>query len=839
MVQDKLYSSEITLSGQSTMHKTKLWLLACLIFLSGSQVTFADKPNAIDFKMADHVKMDGFFDLYWDQQKGQLLLRIDDLGEEFIYQSSLARGIGSNDIGLDRGQLGSTRLVEFYRSGPKVLMIQKNMAYRADSDLSAEQAAVDSSFARSVVWGFEVVVEAADGTVVVDATDFFLRDSHGVSTWLSRAKQGSYKIDASRSAIFLPRTKAFPDNTEIEAIVSYTGKQKFNDKGVAASDTLSTVVPDVTSVTVHLHHSFIRLPDDNYEPLAYDPRSGVIPTPGNGFLDYASTIGDPIRVIYGRRHRLEKANPEAEVSEAIEPIIYYLDPGAPEPVRSALMEGASWWNQAFESAGYKNAFQVKLLPEDVDPMDVRYNVIQWVHRSTRGWSYGSSVMDPRTGEILKGHVSLGSLRVRQDYLIAEGLLAPYKDGQVPDTMLEMSLARIRQLAAHEVGHTLGFEHNFAASVNDRSSVMDYPFPLIKFAADGGLDLSDAYGVGIGDWDKRTVQYAYQDFAGNTDDAVQRQIILNETIASGLLYVADSDSRNPATMHPQGNLWDNGADAIVEFEHLLQVRKYALGNFSENNIRPGRPLATIEEVLVPIYLLHRFQIQAVGKLIGGQYFTYTMRGDAQAAPVKVKPAKQKAAIDTLVNALDPATLIIPQSLLDMIPPRPPGHKLDRESFARSTSVSFDPLSPPSSLIKMTLDVLLNSQRAARMNAAHAANTAQPDFTGVLIALMDESWYAKQQAGMSASIQQIKSEQVLQAQMALAANTAATSQIRAQALFSIQGLDKWLKKQSKKRLDDNLAAHYAKARLEIRHWLEDPSKMAPEKTKAVPPGGPIGG
>ncbi len=820
------------------MYQVKYWLLACLILISSPLFALAEEIGSIDDRVKDLVHMDGYFDLYWDQKKGRLLLRIDSTGDEFIYQSSLARGVGSNDLGLDRGQLGKTRVVEFYRSGPKVLMIENNLAYRATSDQAAERAAVASSFARSVVWGFELVAET-DGSVLVDATDFFLRDSHGISTRLSRAQQGTYKIDPSRSAVFLPRTKSFPDNTEIEAIVSYTGERKFDDKGAVVSDILSTVVPDPTSVTVHLHHSFIRLPDDNYVPLPYDPRAGIIPSPlGDGFADYAVPIGDPVRVLYGMRHRLEKLDPQAGVSEAVEPIIYYLDPGVPEPVRSALLEGAGWWNQAFEAAGYKDAFQVKLLPEGIDPMDVRYNIIQWVHRSTRGWSYGSSVVDPRTGEILKGHVSLGSLRVRQDYLIAEGLLAPYQQGQVPDTMLEMSLARIRQLSAHEVGHTLGMEHNFAASVDDRSSVMDYPFPLIKFAPDGSLDLSDAYGVGIGDWDKRAIQYAYQDFPKEIDGAAQRQNILEKTLASGLLYVADSDSRDPGTSHPQGNLWDNGADAIIELGHLLRVRAYALNNFSEHNIRPGRPLATIEEVLVPIYLLHRFQIQAVAKLIGGQYFSYNMRGDGSAAPVNVTEKKQKEAISALINALDTEILMLPQSLVDLIPPRPPGHELGRESFARSTGVGFDPLSPAASLVSLTLETMLNKQRAARMNAFHATDPTLPGFKLVVDALNNASWYEQRQTNMAGAIQRLKNEHVLHAQMALVANADATSQVRAQALVSIQNLDQWLTKQNKKRVDDDWAAHYAKAKLEIKLWLENPTRFVPETTKPSPPGSPIG-
>ena len=827
------------------MHQIKYWLFACFIVLSIPQIAAAkadsnaeSKITGIKEKVKDLDHMSGFFDLYWDKKKGQLLLRVDSPGTEFIYQSSMPRGVGSNDLGLDRGQLGATRLVEFYRSGPKLLLIEKNTDYRANTADEAEKSAVESSFARSVIWGFEIIAETGN-TVVVDATEFFLRDAHDISSRLTRAQQGSYKVDTTRSAIFLPRTRAFPDNTEVEAIVSYTGEQKLDDKGKPVNDILSTVVPDTNSVTVHLHHSFIRLPDDNYEPLPFDARSGMIGLSwNNGFIDYAVPIGEPIQGQYGRRHRLQKKDPQAMVSEAVEPIIYYLDPGAPEPVRSALMEGASWWNQAFEAAGYKDAFQVKLLPEGADPMDVRYNVIQWVHRSTRGWSYGSSIFDPRTGEILKGHVTLGSLRVRQDYLIAEGLLAPYTQGQVPDTMLEMSLARIRQLSAHEIGHTLGFDHNFAASVNDRSSVMDYPFPLIRFDANGQLDLSDAYGVGIGEWDKRTVLYAYQDFPEVLDDAAARKKILEETIAQGFLFVADGDSRDPGTANPLGNLWDNGEDAIAELDHLLKVRNYALANFSENNIRPGRPLATLEEVLVPIYLLHRFQIQAVGKLIGGQYYNYTMRGDGQSNPLTVTADRQQAALDALIGTLDPGILLLPQSVINIIPPRPPGHALTRESFSRNTGVTFDPLAPAASSISLTLDVLLNKQRAARLNAMHAADPELPGFADVLNELTRATWYDKRQLEVFGAIQRLAADQLLKRLIALANNIGATPQVRAQAFLAIEDWDDFLATQKRGKSDSDWYAFYTQARHNIALMMRYPAIFKNGQPQPVPPGSPIG-
>lgn len=828
------------------MYRIKFWLPAIFVLFTFSQFAVAKAENppeegivGIKEKVRNLRHLKGYFDLYWDQQNGRLLLQVDSIGEQFIYQSSLARGVGSNDLGLDRGQLGATRLVEFYRSGPKVLMIEKNTEFRAITNDTAEQRAVESSFAPSAVWGFEVVAETGDA-VLVDATDFFLRDAHNIATRLSRAQQGSYKADASRSAIFLPRTKAFPDNTEVEAIVSYTGEQQFDDKGNPASDTLASVIPDANVFTVHLHHSFIRLPDDGYEPLPYDPRAGIIGSPWQGTIqDYATQVGEPIRTRFGRRHRLHKLHPDAPVSEAVEPIVYYLDPGVPEPVRSALLEGAGWWNQAFEAAGYTAAFQVKMLPEDADPMDVRYNVIQWVHRSTRGWSYGSSIVDPRSGEILKGHVTLGSLRVRQDYLIAEGLLAPYADGKIPEAMLELSLARIRQLAAHEVGHTLGLEHNFAASVDNRSSVMDYPFPFVQLDGNGGLDFSEAYTVGIGEWDKRTVLYAYQDFPDGTDVAAARQDILALTIASGLHYVADEDSRDPGAANPLGNLWDNGADAIAELDRLLKVRAYALDRFSENNVRPGRPLATLEEVLVPIYLLHRYQIQAVAKLIGGQYFTYGLRGDGQAAPLAVDAQKQKQAVVALVNTLNPDMLRLPQKLADLIPPRPPGFPLDRETFNRSTGVTFDPLAPATSAVSLTLDVLLNQQRAARMNVQHAVNSSLPDFSLVLKALDQASWYGSRRDGVAGAIQRLAADQYLNRLMSLSTDAKADAQVRAQAFLATRNLAQWLDQQSPLKLDGDWAAFYAQARHEISAMMNDPTRVTPVPAPPSPPGSPIGG
>lgn len=803
-----------------------LWLVACgASNESGGADGIASRLGSMD-------RQTGLVDLYWDDARGQLLLGIKEADTPILYQSSLARGVGSNDLGFDRGQLGDTKVVEFRRVGEKVLLVEQNLSFRAQSENPDENIAVAESFSPSVIWGFELET-VSDGALIVDATEFLLRDSHSIARTLRRAEpsEGDFRVAADRSAIYMPRSKAFPDNTELEAMVTFVGE--------ATGPHLPTVIADAGSFSVNLHHSFIRLPDDDYEPLPYEPRAGIIGLRfgSNGYLDYASEIGEPLAVAYGRRHRLEKKDPAAELSEAVEPIVYYVDRGAPEPVRSALLEGASWWNQAFEAAGYQDAFRVELMPEGADPMDVRYNVIQWVHRSTRGWSYGSSIVDPRTGEILKGHVSLGSLRVRQDYLIAEGLLAPYGSEEASDVMLEMSLARIRQLSAHEVGHTLGMEHNFAASTQGRSSVMDYPFPLVRLGTDGNPDLSDAYAVGMGAWDLRTVLYAYQDYPDDVDADTERAKVVAETLAMGLKYVSDSDSRAVGTAHPDGNLWDNGADALEELENLMSVRARALARFSERNLRVGRPLATLEEVLVPIYLLHRYQIQAAGKLIGGERFNYALRGDGQRAVDPVSAERQRAAINAVIGTIAPEALALSDELLQSVPARPPGHRLTRETFARRTGKTFDPVAPARSAVSLTLDVLLEPTRAVRMASGNARQPDLPGFGDLVSALMAATWYADRRPGLEGEIQRATETQVLVRLLMMANDGAVDAQARATALDAVTDLESWLAARAVRETDANLRAHYAFSRQRIESIKNDPARAATLKKVVAPPGSPI--
>ncbi|MBK8502080.1 MAG: zinc-dependent metalloprotease [Saprospiraceae bacterium] len=667
--------------------------------------------NAASQEKVDLEKLQkhtGFIDFYWDDALGKLYLDIKSFNQEFLYNSGLAAGIGSNDIGLDRGQLGSEYVVTFVKVGNKILLKAKNLDYRANSDNPLERRAVEEAFAESVLWGFIVMQQTSSG-FLVDATKFIVRDAHGVVHRLTSTNQGAFQMDDSRSAIYLPRTKNFPKNSEFEATITLTGEAK--------GRLITTVVPDPDAVTVRQHHSFIELPDLDYKPRIFDPRCGYFPMT---YFDYASAINEPIEKRLISRHRLKKKDPSVAVSEAVEPIIYYMDSGAPEPVKSALMEGAAWWNQAFEAAGYKDAFQVKVMPTDADPMDVRYNLIQWVHRSTRGWSYGSSVIDPRTGEIIKGHVSLGSLRVRQDYLIAQGLDAPFREGKSDAPLVNMALARLRQLAAHEVGHTLGLAHNFAASTNDRSSVMDYPHPYVEIDDQGNTDFSKAYDVNIGEWDVRAILYGYQDFPEHIEeyDALQKMLQKNEEM--GLRYISDQDARPIDGAHPYAHLWDEGSSPVEELDRMLSVRKKALERFGIDNIPHTTPIADLERILVPLYLSHRYQVEAVSKMVGGVDYTYAVKGNKEVRTKMISPEQQEAAIDGLLKTLDPEILTLPESIISLIPPVPAGYERDRELFKIRTGLTFDPIGAAESAASWTLRLMLNPQRMSRIFEQNARN-----------------------------------------------------------------------------------------------------------------------
>jgi len=536
------------------------------------------------------------------------------------------------------------------------------------------------------------------------------------------------------------------------------------------------------------HHSLIELPEDGFEKREFDPRCGTYPF---SYYDYATPVQEPILKRYVPRHRLEKKNPSAEVSEAVEPIIYYLDNGTPEPVRSALLEGGRWWNQAFEAIGYKDAYQVKMLPDDADPMDVRYNVIQWVHRSTRGWSYGASVRDPRTGEIIKGHVSLGSLRIRQDFLIAQALMnKPFEERDDNyEPMLEMALARIRQLSAHEIGHTLGFAHNFAASTNNRASVMDYPHPYFKL--DGNtIDFSDAYDTGIGKWDKVTVAYAYSDFPQGTDEEKALDAILDKAQRNELRYLSDQDARPTGSAHALAHLWDSGSSASQELERILEVRKQAISNFSEDNIKAGEPYSVLEDVFVPLYFLHRYQIEAASKVIGGLDYNYKVKGDGQRSVGSVTKKSQEAALQAMLKTLEPDVLAIPEDKLELFPPRSIGYSRTRESFKGKTGVAFDPYGVAETAASATLGLLLHHERANRLVQQKSLDDDQLGFEDVVESLLEKTIKSKAGKGYQGTIQELVNWQVLQHLMQLASHKGSYPQVTETVLFEMMRLKTYL-------------------------------------------------
>ncbi|MDC6364515.1 MULTISPECIES: zinc-dependent metalloprotease [Flavobacteriaceae] len=777
--------------------------------------------NAQNFdKTKDYQKFNGYFNFYYDDKTDKIFLEVNELEKEFLYVYSLSSGIGSNDIGLDRGQLGNEAVVYFKRAGQKLLLVQPNLRFRALTDNDLERKSVEQAFAKSVLHGFKIE-EESKGNYLIDVTDFLMRDAHGVSSRLKSRKQGSYSLDKSKSALAFDRTKAFPKNVEFDVTLTF--------KGNPTGDWIKSVTPVPNLVTVAQHHSLIELPDDNYKKRVFDPRCGSYPF---SYYDYATPVQEPILKRYVTRHRLEKKNPNAEVSEAVEPIIYYLDNGTPEPVRSALLEGGRWWNQAFEAIGYKDAFQLKILPDDADPLDVRYNVIQWVHRSTRGWSYGSSITDPRTGEIIKGHVSLGSLRIRQDFLIAQALMnkpfAEIDDNYQP--MLEMALARIRQLSAHEIGHTLGFAHNFAASTNNRASVMDYPHP--QFELEGNvINFKNAYDTGIGEWDKVTVAYSYENFSNEAEEKEGLNAILEKAQNDGLRYISDQDARPKGGAHALGHLWDNGKNASQELDKMLQIRKVAINNFSIDNIRTGEPNSVLEDVFAPLYFFHRYQTEATAKLIGGLDYNYAIKGDGQRTVSPISVASQENALKTILKTLDASVVAIPKEKLELFPPRAIGYGRSRESFKGRTGVSFDALSSVETAADMTLGLLLHPERASRLIQQKSLDKDQIGLKEVLGETLELTLELKHKDAYHDEVQNTINFRVLFHIMNLAAHKEVHPQVNAIANESLKEIRSYVLNNGKNAIAVEMVRR-------IDAFLNKPSEFKVIVAPKIPDGSPIG-
>ncbi len=788
----------------------------------------------VDESVEDFTRKDGFLTLFADEDGGKVYAVFPPADEEgvalrAIYAAGLTSGLGSNPVGLDRGLFDSGSLLAFRRVGDKMIAEQENWTYRASSDNPLERKAVRESFARSFLWAGEVTATGPGGESLVDISSFLTRDSLAVVKALKdHPKGGSFSIADDRTFPDAANALAFPDNVEFDSYLTLTSD--------APGGEVSATAPDARAVTMVMHHTLARLPGDGYEPRPYDVRSGAIDIP---HYDFSAPLSDSIGRSVARRYRLERVDPAAESGPVKKPIVFYVDSGAPPQIRDALIDGASWWADAFAAAGFEDAFRVEPLPEGAHPRDIRYNVISWTHRQTRGWSYGGGVSDPRTGEMIKGSVILGSQRVRQDRMIFEGLAGADKSGTgSADDPVEIALARIRQLSAHEVGHSLGFAHNFAASSNDRASVMDYPAPLVTVGDDGALDFSEAYDVGIGDWDKIAATWLYAQFPADADQKAALDNILEDAYASGLRYVADSEGRSTSTGHPYASVWDNGGDPVAALKETMAVRKIALDNFGARSIREGQPQSRLREVIVPIYLYHRYQVAAAAKLVGGYAFDYKTKGDTLSAGAIVAPDRQREALAALLETLDRDALVLPPSLLDrMTPPMGGfGGGGGGELFDTAMHPMFDLMSAADAAVSLTIHALLDPARAARLVEQRRRSPQALGFAEVLNAV-DEKVFTFEAAAQP--LMTVAQDRFVSALIALSLDEEAIPAVRAQADSKLRAIAN--------RLNPSLFSgqqgreHNAWLQSRIEAHLERPAAPAAPTTPQaeIPPGSPIGG
>ncbi len=818
--------------------------------------------QSIEDRTSGMKKLDGYFPMYWDERTGSMFLEIGRFDSEFLFNTGLSAGLGSNDIGLDRGTgRGGGRIVYFNRVGPRVMLVQPNQSFRSSSKNPLERKSVEDSFAKSILWGFAVSAESGN-RVLVDATDFFLRD---LASAAGSLRPGNYRLDRTRSAFYLPNTRNFPMNTEVDMTLTFVneptgggggggptqGPMPITQPGAPGggggggggfggglfSGSVASVTPSAEAVTLREHASFVQLPDNNYTPRLADPRSGF---GGSAFVDYSTPIGEPMQYQYVRRHRLQKKDPNAEISEAVKPIEYWVDSGAPEDVKKALIEGAMWWDAAFQAAGFRNAFIVRELPEGADPMDIRYNMINWVHRSTRGWSMGGSVSDPRTGEIIKATVTLGSLRDRQDYMIFEGLLSPYVNGnERPAVLYETALKRIRQLSAHEVGHTLGIGHNYYDSKQGWISVMDYPVALAELKDDGTIDLSNSYHQNIGVWDKMAINWGYREFAKRAEDRAALDKIIDDAWKEDLRYFTNQD----IDIHPRADQWTNGQNQTDELSRLMKVRRAALDRIGTTTIRTGVPTVMIEEPLVPIYMYHRYAVESTASAIGGQDFQYAMRGDSRTPVEWVSAEMQRKAIDALAATLKPSELTIPKRILDLLPPRPPGYGMHRELFPRHTGEGFDPINPAAIAADVTIGFVLQPDRAARMVAQAAVDQSLPGLGEVIDRLTRATFDQPTTGSYEAEIKRAE-ERVLVDRLMWLTAVSPNPQVRAITTFKLNRLAARAGTATPGTGSQAEAerAHRALMAADIKRFIERPVSDALSARfmppSPAPPGAPIG-
>jgi hypothetical protein len=803
-------------------------LLSVVTLATAGRVASAQAPQAapvassIASRAQGLVKRDGFIPVYRDTVQGKLYLELPHDSLRALAFFALATGLGSNPIGLDRGEDGPSHVVRFDRDGPRVLVVFENWGYRSSSANPAHVRSVEESFAPSTVAALPLVA-AEGGRLLVDATDFVVRDWMGVPFALSAAHQGAYALARDRSAVSWSHTAAFPDNTELDASLTFAATAR-------PGRIVAAVAPDGQAFTLREHISLLALPDSGYHPRVLDPRIGYFAVT---FKDYAQPVQAPLERRWIARHRLERADPADPSSPITHPIVYYLDRGIPEPIRTAMLQGARWWEQAFAEAGLPGGFVVRDLPDSVDPMDARYNVVQWENRNERGWSVGGSLGDPRTGEIIKAMARLDSHRARTDYSLYAGLMGAGRSA----ADMAFVLARVRQVTAHEIGHTLGLAHNYIASTYDRGSVMDYPPPRVRLDRDGHIDLADAYAVGPGPYDVWAIRYGYGIFSPGTEADSLRAIVA-EGLRKGYLFLSDADARPDYASDPRTNLWDDAASPLAFLHYQMQVRRVAMAAFGMRNLRRGEPVALLQERFAPVYFFHRFAIGSLAKTIGGMEYANAVVGDGQQETRPVPAAAQRAALRALLDCVQPAELAIPDTVLTLLGPRPFSYGPSVELFRSRTRPAFDALGAARTLAQMVVDDILQADRAARL-VAFATRERNPLSLGEVIDSLVARTWGTGPAGDAklAALRRVAGRAVADGLLALAADSDAAPEVRAMADFKIASLQATAR--SRARTGSQTArAHWSAIAGDFARWTDRRGLPHPTPALQAPPGDPFG-
>jgi len=806
-------------------------LLTAIVVSSAVAAQQPAAPRTIASQTVGLERHDGFIPFYYDERTGRLLLEVNRLGQDFLYLPTLASGLGSDALGLDRGTTGPEAIVRFERFGPRVLLEARNTRFRGTAD-SLQAHSVEESFATSTLAAMPIVAEDG-GRLLVDATDFALQDAMNVTATILRQRQGTYRLDRNRSAIYMPHTKAFPRNTEVEALLTFASD--------APGREVVRHTPDAEALTLREHFSFVELPDNNYKPRAFDPRVGIFALT---FTDFSRPFTEKPEVRWILRWRLEKKDPSAAMSDPVKPIIYYLDPGIPEPYRTAFRQGAAWWTKTFEAAGFTNAFRVEDLPAGVDPMDARYSIIQWVHRSDPGFSVGQSFADPRTGEIIKAMLKMDTYRSITDYNIFAGL-EPATDAASTDWMAsldpkvngaEFAMSRRRQHVAHEIGHTLGLAHNYIAHAYGRASVMDYPGPLVTLRPNGTLDVSHAWATGTGAYDTLAIRFAYTQYPNAQAERAGQEALARQAIAGGARFLTDRDAS--AGVIPEVTRWLNGTDAVKELARESAVRDVLITKFNESVIAPGEPMWELNERFVPVYLHHRYAIEAATKAIGGMEYTFALRGDGQTPAIVLAPAKQREALRELIAAIQPKELAVPERIVKVIPPSPYGFNGGWGFATTPAGIVYDPLAVARSLAGNVVDGILQPDRIERVISFHARDAASPSADEVIGQLVAGVYTnAAATTAYERGVRRQARRAVVDALFTLATDQQSTADVRAAADDALNRLATRLATAPTDNADDRSAN--GEVVRDVRNWLD--RRVAPPRPTAViplPPGTPIG-